>query len=35
MKKEAGVKRKGLKRNTFDEKRGNPKTQWAEMKDLR
>jgi hypothetical protein len=29
MKKEAISKRKGLKKKTSDEKRGNPKMQWA------
>jgi hypothetical protein len=35
MKKEATLKHKGLKTNTFDEKRGNLKTQGAQNKDLR
>jgi hypothetical protein len=34
MKKEATPKCKGLKTKTFDEKRGNPKTQGAQNKDL-
>jgi hypothetical protein len=35
MKKEATLKRKGLKTKTSDKKRGNPKTQGAQNKDLR
>jgi hypothetical protein len=35
MKKEATQKCKGLKTKTSDEKRGNPKTQGAQKKDLR
>jgi hypothetical protein len=34
MKKKATLKYKGLKIKTSDEKRGNPKTQWAQNKDL-
>jgi hypothetical protein len=35
MKKEATLKHKGLKTKTFDEKRGNPKMQGAQNKDIR
>jgi hypothetical protein len=34
MKKEATPKWKGLKKKTFDKKRGNPKTQGTQKKDL-
>jgi hypothetical protein len=34
MKKEATPKHKEIKRKTSDEKRGNPKRQGVEMKDL-
>jgi hypothetical protein len=35
MKKEATLKCKGLETKTFNEKRGNPKTQGAPSKDIR
>jgi hypothetical protein len=35
MRKEAIQKHKGLKLKTFDEKRGNLKTEGAQIKDLR
>jgi hypothetical protein len=35
MKKEATTKHKGLKLKTSDQKKGNPKMQWAQIKDLR
>jgi hypothetical protein len=35
MKKEVTPKRMGLKTKTSDEKRGNPKTQGVQNKDLR
>jgi hypothetical protein len=34
MKKEATLKHKGLKRKTSDGKKGNPKTQRAQKKDI-
>jgi hypothetical protein len=35
MKKEATIKHTGIKLKTSDEKRGNPKMQRAQIKDLR